>query len=344
MLAIKLANAELARAMNRMKLLVGLLIIMLLGGIWGAGEWNWTLFVDADSLGTNTDSAMMSFPNNDSVLDNGECLEEDCDTTLFAEYVSPFIPATNKPLKSFYRFKKARYADFSSRFHYNLSVDFPQSSVKNNHAIRAWLVEKVVRSVSDDMTFNGNNNSDHQIEKYVTNLYFAIKKEEYASEDTTYYPIEAFIELNLQARVSNNKFVTYQEFTHEYDGGVHGYYTERLVSFDHVHKQEIDNNYLFIDNSIDSIVNLLVDEAKKTPHYWEWKPNIRKHVFVTDEQDNPTGEIRLPQPGLSEVGLVFSFQPYEISCFAAGTFHFTIPYNRLRPYLTDKAKWCLNIK
>ena len=142
MLAIKLANAELTRAMNRMKLLVGLLIIMLLGGILGDGEWNWILFVDADSLGTNTDSAMMSFPNNDSVLDNEECLEEDCDTTLFAEYVSPFIPATNKPLKSFYRYKKERHADFSNRFHYNLSVDFPKSSVKNNHAIRTWLAEK----------------------------------------------------------------------------------------------------------------------------------------------------------------------------------------------------------
>ena len=342
MLSIKLANVELAWAMNRMKLLVGLLIIMLLGGIWGAGEWNWTLFTDSQR--TDTDSAMMSFPNNDSVLNNGECLEEDRDTTLFAEYVSPFIPATNKPLKSFYRYKKERHADFSSRFHYDLSVDFPKSSVKNNHAIRTWLVEKVVRSVSDDMTYNGNIYSDQQIEKYVTNLYFAIKKEEYATDDTTYYPIEAFIELNLQTRVNNNKFVTYQEFTHEYDGGVHGYYTERLVSFDYIHKQEIDIEYLFIDNSIDSIVNLLIDEAKKTPHYWEWRPNIRRYVFVTDEQNNPTGEIRLPQPGLAEDGMVFSFQPYEISCFAAGTFHFTIPYNRLRPYLTDKSKWCLNMK
>ena len=330
--------------MNRMKLLVGLLIIMLLGGVWGAGEWNGSLFIDADSQRIDTDSAKTSISINGSVLNNGECLEEECDTTLFAEYVSPFIPATNKPLKSFYRYKKERHADFSSRFHYNLSVDFPKSFVKDNHAIRTWLAEKVVRSVSDDMTYNGNIYSDQQIEKYVTNLYFAIKKEEYASDDTTYYPIEAFIELNLQARVSNNRYVTYQEFTHEYDGGVHGYYTERLVTFDHVHKQEIDNKYLFLDNSIDSIVGLLMDEAKKTPHYWEWKPDIKRHVFVTDEHDNPTGEIMLPQPGLAEDGLVFSFQPYEISCFAAGTFHFTIPYNRLRPYLSDKAKWCLNMK
>jgi len=89
-----------------MKLLVGLLIIMLLGGVWGVGEWNGSLFADGDSLGTDTDSVMMIFLDNDSVLDNGECLEEDCDTTSFAEYVSPFIPATNKPLKSFYSIKR----------------------------------------------------------------------------------------------------------------------------------------------------------------------------------------------------------------------------------------------
>ena len=46
----------------------------------------------------------------------------------------------------------------------------------------------------------------------------------------------------------------------------------------------------------------------------------------------------LPQPGLSEEGVVFSFQPYAISCFAAGVFHFTIPYKLVMPYLTDKAK------
>ena len=73
MLAIKLANVELAWAMNRMKLLVGLLIIMLLGGIWGAGEWNWTLFTDSQR--TDTDSVMISIPSNRPVYSDGECLE-----------------------------------------------------------------------------------------------------------------------------------------------------------------------------------------------------------------------------------------------------------------------------
>ena len=92
------------------------------------------------------------------------------------------------------------------------------------------------------------------------------------------------------------------------------------------------------------IVDLLKEEAKKSPNYQMWEPNIDEYTCVKDENDEPTGLLRLPQPGLSDEGIVFSFQPYEIRCFAAGTFHFTIPYYRLRPYLTDKAKWCLNMK
>lgn len=90
-------------------------------------------------------------------------------------------------------------------------------------------------------------------------------------------------------------------------------------------------------------MELLVDEAEGNPNYREWKPDIKSYVFDKDEEGHPTGKVNLPQPGLSENGVVFSFQPYEISCFAAGTFHFTIPYERLKPYLTDRAKWCINM-
>ena len=42
-------------------------------------------------------------------------------------------------------------------------------------------------------------------------------------------------------------------------------------------------------------------------------------------------------------GFVFSFQPYDISCFAAGTFHFTIPYKKARHFLTPRGKWCVGL-
>ena len=39
----------------------------------------------------------------------------------------------------------------------------------------------------------------------------------------------------------------------------------------------------------------------------------------------------LPRTGLTDKGVIFSFQPYNICGFAAGCFHFTIPYKDLKP-------------
>ena len=124
---------------------------------------------------------------------------------------------------------------------------------------------------------------------------------------------------------------------------MHGYFTERLISFDHVHKQEIDYNYLFKPESEKELLDILLEEAKKTYKYWEWEPQITKSIVITNENGRPTGDYSFPRPGLSDEGIVFSFQPYEISCFAAGTFHFTIPYKNVQHLWTPRGKWCVGL-
>jgi hypothetical protein len=142
----------------------------------------------------------------------------------------------------------------------------------------------------------------------------------------------------------NSRFVTFQECASDYGGGAHGLYSERLLSFDHVHNQEIDNSYLFKPGCEEELVNLLVEEAQKSPYYRISESSIREGVTNTDEDGNPVEGYTLPTPGLSEDGVVFSFQPYEISSFADGAFHFVIPYARVRHLLTNRAKRCLGIK
>ncbi len=46
----------------------------------------------------------------------------------------------------------------------------------------------------------------------------------------------------------------------------------------------------------------------------------------------------LPEGALTDSGVLFSFQPYEIDCWAAGAYHFIVPYKKLMPFLTNKAK------
>lgn len=266
-------------------------------------------------------------------------------------------------VSGFTLFSYAAVADFCERVHYNIMVDFPKSATIHSDAITKWLVEKIEDSGNMDgelpllnaiyinyakrtnvgWRYDGDIHHHKRVCKFAADVYFALVKGDYSMNEMD-IPSSLFSTLCLSAYVMNSRFVTFQQFKHDYCGGAHGYYTERLISYDHVHRQEIDYKYLFKDGCMEDILALLKEEAKKSPNYQEWNPNIDEYACIKDENNEPTGLHRLPQPGLSEEGVVFSFQPYAISCFAAGTFHFTIPYIRLRPYLTDKAKWCLNIK
>lgn len=69
-----------------------------------------------------------------------------------------------------------------------------------------------------------------------------------------------------------------------------------------------------------------------------------KELFERNSIGMALGYEVLPTPGLTDRGVTFSFQPYALSCFAAGCFHFTVPYEDLRPYMTAKAKRLLNMK
>lgn len=272
------------------------------------------------------------------------------------------LKSLSRTLPSFTRYRKDTIADFGRTVLYSFAADFPSATTPNSNEIRKWLVKLVERSQSLDedvpavtsiyigyskrsyggWTYRGNINDNRQIGRFAASLYFAIKKGEYGTNDED-YPTTLFADLNLQAIVCNKRFVTYQEYTHDYNAGAHGFYTERLVSYDLVHQQEIDCNYLFKPECMNDVLSILLDEAKKTPQYKEWEPNIEYNVANKDEEGNEIGGFTLPTPGLSEEGIVFSFQPYAISCFAAGTFHFTIPYSRIKHCLTTRGKWCVGL-
>ena len=59
----------------------------------------------------------------------------------------------------------------------------------------------------------------------------------------------------------------------------------------------------------------------------------------TEWEESKRGfKFELPDGALTNDGVVFSFQPYEIDCWAAGAYHFIVPYKKLQPYLTPKVK------
>lgn len=266
-------------------------------------------------------------------------------------------------LPSFER-KTQSFIEEDSIAWYDFEMDFPTSSITNAKAIREWLVGKIAESNRDYeeipfpkadclnykkgpdgiWEYKGDLKNNQKIAQFASDIYFATIEAHYWDWDEELIPTGLSRKLNMQATMCNNRFVTYQECAFDYEGGAHGFYSKRLLSFDHVNKQEIDNSYLFKSGCEEELADLLVEEARKSPYYQKSEPDIRTSLANKDEEGNLIGGYTFPTPGLCEDGVVFSFQPYEISCFADGAFHFVIPYERVRHLLTNRAKWCLGLK
>ena len=262
-------------------------------------------------------------------------------------------------------FRKDYFSKTGNVVLYHFEVDYPKSSTTYCDVIRRWLIRKVNESLTNDedvpeenaiyigykkrnlnqWTFKGDINDIKEVGRFASNRYFEIKKQEYG-EDRHDYPCALFFDLSLRLISTNGKYYSYQKQAHEYNGGAHGFYTETIVSLDPKTSEEIDWSYLFVSGCEDEIYSLYYKVVRKDPHYIESR--IGMYSPETEEQFKDRlcvqeGKNILPKPGLTDIGVVFSYLPYEIGSFADGTSHFTIPYKDLKPFMTAKAKKLLNL-
>ena len=258
------------------------------------------------------------------------------------------------------RYRWDRSADFCNRVQNSLEMDYPKSSIHNSEYISQWIATVVLGQITgpvklpsltsvylnfewkDRSGYKGELNDRYGVARHISDSYFADVEDEFGREDENIPPALYSI-ISLRARYFNDRYVTYQMFTDEYNGGMHGYYTDQLVSYDCVHHESITWKYLFKPKTEISVLRQLETIAQADEKYQQWNAEIWDFIRQVDDDGNPTGKILLPMPSLTPDGVVFSFQPYAISCFAAGCFHFTIPYSHLMTYLTDRAKWCIGM-
>jgi hypothetical protein len=150
------------------------------------------------------------------------------------------------------------------------------------------------------------------------------------------------------------KYVTYQSNSEGFTGGAHGYATADNATFrksdglrigyrteynSATEKFEIKGQTLFKDTKSPAIHQLI-------------KENLRLVLADTENSGMPNDEqltdmlqvddinrIPLPSapPCFTRQGLCFTYQQYEIACYAMGIISFYVPYDKIRPYLTADA-------
>lgn len=262
------------------------------------------------------------------------------------------------------RFRKDYFSDCGMMVLYHMDIDVPKHKTASDEKLCKWLVKLVNQylNFSGEMsllleadrrlynkqhkTYKGSIRDTNALGRFASKRYFALKKLEYG-DDRMEYPVVLNQAFSLRLVSSNGKYFSYQQCTYDYSGGAHGYFTQEIFSFVPSSNEEIDWNWLFKPNCRDAVLDLFYHVVQKNSKYKRFEntnsiAEIRENFEVRfDVQNN--GYTFLSQPGLTDEGVMFSFQPYELSCFAAGCFHFTIPYKDLKPYMTAKAIQLLNL-
>lgn len=161
--------------------------------------------------------------------------------------------------------------------------------------------------------------------------------------------------LAVSPHIANARYVTFSKYEYDRTGIGHGMYTETFHTFDLKNEKKLTNKDIFKSQSLDKVKMRLFEVMAKDPHYLAWNggalspgeiegrieawqapsPALKGTEWEEPERDF---KFMLPDGALTESGVLFSFQPYEIDCWAAGTFHFIVPYRKLTAYMTPEAK------
>ena len=160
------------------------------------------------------------------------------------------------------------------------------------------------------------------------------------------------LDVCIRSRVANRRFVTFSKYEYDREGTGHGMYTETFHTLDLKSGEGLTNADIFKAGSLDKVKYELFGVMARDPRFTAANDGVKtardvarvtgrwQYSDITEEDSGEESrvEVELREGALTATGVVFSFQPYEIGCFAEGAYHFIVPYSRLRPYLTPTAR------
>ena len=147
-------------------------------------------------------------------------------------------------------------------------------------------------------------------------------------------PAPYSFDISLKKSCETGKYVTYNVFSYSYLGGAHGSSMQYALNIAKSTGKAVGT---VIDNSMTKAMQKLlrhgVAEYFKAQGETIADKDLDDHLFI----DN--GIIPLPayNPELTPEGLRFVYQQYEIGPYAIGMVTFTVPYDKVKPFMTGEA-------
>ena len=241
------------------------------------------------------------------------------------------------------------YADTSGNVRSSVTAFLPTASTPLADSIRAFAN----RALADDAAFatwEGNKHitrafsGDLRDAQSLVNFY---GRENHAALRASLKEMqeenpEAFSDMRLDYTITVRKesetprYVNYNVNSYQYSGGAHGGSTIYTTTFLKPSGKQL--SYPIDTTRLEDLQPIL--RAGAARYFVECgetsatAANIYRFLLI-----DPTDPIPLPAfaPCLTPAGVSFTYQQYEIACYAAGLVSFTVPYDQIRPFLTADA-------
>lgn len=158
------------------------------------------------------------------------------------------------------------------------------------------------------------------------------------------YALIMTIDEELKLQCDADSFVTFCRTSYSYEGGAHGITLMETPTF-------VRSSGELLTTVVDTLqIEALQPLLQKG--ICEYFRECGDTITVDELDDYLFGEslvngmIPLPAvaPALTKEGVLFTYNQYEIAPYAAGIISFTIPYQKIQPFLTKQVKNLLNQK
>ena len=150
---------------------------------------------------------------------------------------------------------------------------------------------------------------------------------------------ELYYYKSVEKGYETNAFITFITMGGQYTGGLHGIGFETGVTFSKSNGKTF--GYDMMKDTDSPEFKQFIKEGLRKFFSTEGQEPLSDDDLLQElvSYSGSIDELPLPdsEPYLTEKGVTFIYQPYEISYYAAGKPEFTIPYDAIRSYLTPQA-------
>ena len=234
------------------------------------------------------------------------------------------------------------YSYDKNKIEVGLDIDYPTGSALIDKAVAEYISEKLGGTYDGDLA-----NGDSLVSYYGDEILAELKK--HLKEDINNGVEDEYIngyyrKMEIKKEYETDLLVTYSYTEDIYLNGAHGmqyFYGQTFRKSDGRRFDEGMMRQLYSEE----MYELRKEGLRK--YFNESGDNANtdeelKECIITDDDVN---YLPMPKhtPYVTKKGMVFIYQPYEISYYAAGAPTFTIPLKKMKPFLTQTAKELLEM-